>query len=366
MSHGFANGLNVHIQTPLPLYVGGTNSNLTAANGAVLYSGSTSFALSAATSTALQPLLSGSSTTPTWATAKFSSTYSTNNILYSNGSNNVVGLATANGGALVTSNSGVPSILAGSGTSLTPLAATASGTPAWTSATYPTTTTSQQLLYSSANNVVSEITTGNYGLLVTDSGGVPSWNLSGTTTGNYMAQLGSAVPTQNIMQNPILLQWTNTFQTVSGTTYWVYIGYVSVSTVVTFIEFYVTSGGTGIQTAEVAIFSTPAAPNRAAQTLTKLTATGSLNALTGTGVLRNSSTLNYTISAGTHVWAAIRTVMGSTQPTFIGVAGDYNDGMIFTKTGVGALTSATTVSSPTIPTAGINAAQVPNLRICTL
>lgn len=46
--------------------------------------------------------------------------------------------------------------------------------PAFSTATYPATTTINQLLYSSAANTVSGLTTGNNGVLITSAGGVPS------------------------------------------------------------------------------------------------------------------------------------------------------------------------------------------------
>lgn len=50
----------------------------------------------------------------------------------------------------------------------------ASSQPAYTTATYPATTTANQILYSSATNTVAGITTANSGVLVTSSAGVPS------------------------------------------------------------------------------------------------------------------------------------------------------------------------------------------------
>lgn len=50
----------------------------------------------------------------------------------------------------------------------------ASSQPAYTTATYPATTTANQILYSSAANTVAGITTANSGVLVTSSAGVPS------------------------------------------------------------------------------------------------------------------------------------------------------------------------------------------------
>jgi hypothetical protein len=57
----------------------------------------------------------------------------------------------------------------------------ASADPAYTTATYPGTTTASQLLYSSSNNVVTGLTVGDYGVLISNSTGVPSWLANGTT-----------------------------------------------------------------------------------------------------------------------------------------------------------------------------------------
>lgn len=53
--------------------------------------------------------------------------------------------------------------------------------PAYSTATYPATTTINQLLYSSSANVVGGVTAGNYGVLISSSAGVPSWLANGTT-----------------------------------------------------------------------------------------------------------------------------------------------------------------------------------------
>src|SRR5579863_2600940 len=52
----------------------------------------------------------GAGALPTWTTAVYPATTTTNQLLWSNGANNVVGLATANSGVLITSSGGVPSI----------------------------------------------------------------------------------------------------------------------------------------------------------------------------------------------------------------------------------------------------------------
>jgi trimeric autotransporter adhesin len=58
-----------------------------------------------------------------------------------------------------------------------------SGFPSWTTATYPASTTANQLLYSSANNTVGGLATANSSVLITNGSGVPSW--STLTTDNF-------------------------------------------------------------------------------------------------------------------------------------------------------------------------------------
>lgn len=98
---------------------------LTASNGGIVYSGPTNLAILAGTATARQMLQSGASTTPAWSTAVWPATTTINQLLFSDAANNVTGLATANGGVLNTSATGVPSITA---TPLLGVAGTTMGT----------------------------------------------------------------------------------------------------------------------------------------------------------------------------------------------------------------------------------------------
>lgn len=81
---------------------------------------------------------------------------------------------TASNGGIVWSNATQLQILAGTATARQVLLSGLSTTPAWSTATYPATTTINQILYSSANNVIDEIATLNSGVLVTSAAGVPS------------------------------------------------------------------------------------------------------------------------------------------------------------------------------------------------
>lgn len=67
----------------------------------------------------------------------------------------------------------------------------ASADPAFSTATYPSTTTINQILYSSAANTVSGITAANNGTLISGTTGVPSWLANGTTGQVLTATTGS-------------------------------------------------------------------------------------------------------------------------------------------------------------------------------
>ncbi len=94
--------------TPINLSQGGSNANLTASDGGIIYSTATAMAILAGTATAKQILLSGLSGAPSWSTATFASTYATSSLLYSDGVNNVVDLTTVNSAVLTTDINGVP------------------------------------------------------------------------------------------------------------------------------------------------------------------------------------------------------------------------------------------------------------------
>ena len=128
------------------------------------------------------------------------------------------------------------------------------------------------------------------------------------------------------------------FLLISGTGYWVYLGRTKRAITPTRVEFHVSTIGAGAQTAEVGFFSTPAAPNKAAQSVTKLVSTGTVDALTSTGVKRNTAAFATSIPAGTHLWAGIRTAMATTQPTIWGIGVDMAQGQILVKTSAGVLT----------------------------
>lgn len=94
----------------LSLARGGTNANLTASNGGIVYSTATAMAILSGTATAQQLLMSGASTTPQWSTTTYPLTNAINTIMYAS-SANVLGVITpVNSAVLVSSSGGIPSM----------------------------------------------------------------------------------------------------------------------------------------------------------------------------------------------------------------------------------------------------------------
>lgn len=106
---------------------------------------------------------------------------------------------TASNGGLVYSSGSAFAILSGTATANQIPLSGANTAPAWSTATYPATTTINQLLYSSAGNTIAGLATANSGVLVTSAGGVPS--------------IGSALPNavqDNITRLGTIASWTST------------------------------------------------------------------------------------------------------------------------------------------------------------
>jgi len=161
----------------------------------------------------------------------------------------VSGLTTANNGTLVTSNTGVPSISStlptavqgnitsvgtiGSGTwqgntiavgygGTGATSVGANGTLAqsngsiytFTTATYPSTTTANQLLYSSATNTVGGLASANSATLVTNASGVPAWTGS-MTNGQILIGSTGATPVLGTITGTLGINVTNGAGTIT-------------------------------------------------------------------------------------------------------------------------------------------------------
>ena len=145
-----------------------------------------------------------------------------------------------------------------------------------------------------------------------------------------------------------LLQKIAGTTTTGATAYFVYLGKTNKKILANKVIFNVTTGGASTQVGEVGLFSTTSAPNGAAQTLTKLMATGTLDDLTGTGILGNTTAFATDVAAGVHLWAGYRVDMASTEPTVVGVTGDNSRGRILSLGSAGVMTSTSTYAGALI------------------
>jgi len=114
----------------------------------------------------------GSSNNPAWAQVALSTGVSGQLPLANGGTN--ANLTASNGGIFYSSSS-AGAILAGTATANQVLLSGASTTPAWSTATYPATVATGDMLYASATNILSKLTTVNNSVLTTNSSGVPTW-----------------------------------------------------------------------------------------------------------------------------------------------------------------------------------------------
>lgn len=139
---------------------------------------------------------------------------------------------TASNGGIFYSTATAGAILAGTATANQMLQSGASTTPAWSTATYPATTTINQLLYSSSANTVVGLATANSSILVTSAGGVPS--LSTTVPNGVIATTQAALDNSTKLATTAYVDAAVTasampWTTVTGTTQAVAInnGYVA-------------------------------------------------------------------------------------------------------------------------------------------
>ena len=213
----------------VPLNLGGTNANLTASLGAIPYSTSTALALLPGNITTGIQYLSQTGTgivsaAPVWSTisggditgAALTKVDDTNVTLTLGGSPTTALLRAtsltlgwtgqldltrggtnaslvASDGGIVYSTATAMAILAGTATARQMLQSGASAAPAWSTAIWPATTTINRLLYSSANNVVNEVTAANSAILASTSAGVPTW-VGALTNGQLLIGSTGATP----------------------------------------------------------------------------------------------------------------------------------------------------------------------------
>lgn len=148
------------------------------------------------------------------------------------------------------------------------------------------------------------------------------------------------------------LQYDQSMSPASGTAYAVYIDYFPGRRLFKKVWCTTTSpAGTGACTAEAALFYSANAPNKAAQTLNKIVA----GAFGGTDfqatqtAYHNSADFATYVPAGSHLWAVVRIVMATTQPTTRHLVGDAGRGYVLTFSGASALTGISSLSGGAVP-----------------
>lgn len=263
----------------LAMASGGTNANLTAANGAIPYSTASAFALLAAGSSG-QLLQSGGAGAPSWttatfpasaglagtilrsdgtnwvaSTATFANTYAVSTILYASSSNAVSGLAAAQNGVLVSGNTNIPVMLAGPGATGRVLQSNAAAAPSWSTSTFPSTGgAAGNVLISDGTNYIASTslwpnTVGSAGTILRSNGTSNAYSTSTfadtyaastilysngantvtglatanngvlVTNGSGVPSISTTLPTGLAMQTPASLTLTNaTGLPISGTT----------------------------------------------------------------------------------------------------------------------------------------------------
>jgi len=196
---------------------------------------------------------------------------------------------TASNGGIVYSTATAMAILSGTATANQILMSGSSAAPAWSTATYPATTTINQLLYSSSANTIAGLATANGGILNANSSGVPSITTSPTlgvqqTTRGQLILANTAAgafPATLQSSNLATAATTLTLPPDAGTS-----GYV-LSTDGAGVLTWVAVGGTGTVTSltpgsGLTSTITGAPPGSAITTTGTLSSTQVVNAQTGT------------------------------------------------------------------------------------
>ena len=118
----------------------------------------------------------------------------------------------------------------------------------------------------------------------------------------------------------------------SQTAYFIYVGRTTAPMTPQYIESWLSVVGVGVSSVEVGLFSSPAPPKKAAQTLTKITSTATYDSLiSGTGTKRNTgAALATLVPAGTYLWAGLKVITLGTNPTYWGLSAAMQEGYVLT------------------------------------
>lgn len=142
--------------------------------------------------------------------------------------------------------------------------------------------------------------------------------------------------------------------------YFVYVGYWPAGVVFKYVEFWPSAAGNAAMTVEVGLFSSTSAPNKAAQTLTKIEAGSVSTPLDANIANRNTIAFTTTLAQGTFLWCGFRRDNAGTNPTLraIGIDMEQGHGLVIT----GASTTFTSTVSFLATISGGSEPQFPDLR----
>ena len=147
-----------------------------------------------------------------------------------------------------------------------------------------------------------------------------------------------------VWRNNILSFASGSYLLTSASAYWAYCGYSPQTITPKYIAFLVRTAGAGAQTAELGIYTSTQSPRKAALTMTRVESTGTVDSLTSTGVKRNSSAFTTVVAAGSHIWAAFRPAMATTQPRVLPYVWDGGSGQVQIETSASVLAASHTPS----------------------
>lgn len=323
-----------------PLYSTATYPSTAGTAGKILISDGTNIISSTATfpstAGATGTILRSDGTNWVATTSTYPNTNAVSTLLYASASNVMSALTTANNGTLVTSNTGVPSILAGPVTTGNILQSNAAAAPSFSTSTYPSTNAVSTLLYASSANVMSALATANNGLLVTSNTGVPSILAGPAATGRILQSNAAAAPSFSTATYPSTATSAGKVLIADGTNW--------VASTPTYPNASATAGKILISDGTNFVASTPTYPNASA-TSGKILISDGTNFIASTPTYPNASaaTGKFLISDGTNFIASTPTI-----PNTAGTSGKVlvSDGTNFVS------------STPTFPNASATSRKI--------
>lgn len=166
--------------------------------------------------------------------------------------------------------------------------------------------------------------------------------------------------TKRVWMSPLQVITVTPTALTSGTAYWQYVGFVPIAITVQSLRYFlVTAGGSNI--GELALASTPSAPNGASQVLTKIFAAAFAASLTSGAPTQRQQAISQVIPAGTHLWAGSR--VNSSPPVFTPLTGEIGEGQILVTAAAGALTGTGPWTGALGSTTAV-ASQCPKISVC--